>query len=61
MLQIVFFDGFIEALVVNWLYPLVLSDKTANTNGDNPTWGQAMNGSFSDEYLEAAGTDVETL
>ena len=44
------FDGSIEALVVNWLHPLMLAAKTASTNGDNPNWKQAMNGPFADEY-----------
>ena len=44
------FDGYIEDLFVNWLHPLILVAKTDNTNGDNPTWRQAMNGPFNDEY-----------
>ena len=55
------FYGYIDALVVNWLHPLILASKTANTNSDNPTQRQAMNGPFSDEYWEAAGTQVDTL
>ena len=55
------FDGSIKALVVNWIHPLMLEAKTANTNSYNPTWRQAMNCSFADEYWEAAGTEVETL
>ena len=39
----------------------MVASKTANTNGDNPTWRQAMNGPFADEYWEAYGTDIETL
>ena len=42
------FDGSIEALVVNWIHPLMLASKTSNTNGDNPTWIQVMNGPFAD-------------
>ena len=55
------FDGSIEALVVNWLHPLMLAAKTASTSGDNTNWKQAMNGLFADEYWEAACTEVETL
>ena len=39
----------------------MLVSKTANTNGDNPTWILEINGPFSGEYWEAAGTEVETL
>ena len=28
------FGGYIEALVINWLHPLMLAAKIANTNGD---------------------------
>ena len=61
MLWIVVFDGSIKALVFNWLHPLIISAKTANTNGDNPTWIQAMNGPFDGEYWDSDGTEVETL
>ena len=30
------FDGTVEALVVNWLHPLMLAAKTAGTSDDNP-------------------------
>ena len=36
-------DGTVEALVVNWLHPLMLAAKTAGTSDDNPNWKQAMN------------------
>ena len=39
----------------------MLESNTANTNGDNPTWRQAMKGPFADDYWEAAGTKVKTL
>ena len=55
------FDRSIEALVINWLHPLMLVSKTAHTNGDHHTWRQAMNGPFDGEYWEAAGIEVETL
>ena len=55
------FYGSIKDLFFNWIHPLMLAAKTANTNDDNPTWRQAMNGPFADGYLEAAGTEVETL
>ena len=50
------FGGSIEALVVNWLHHLMLESKTANTDGENPTWRKEMNGPFADEYWEESGT-----
>ena len=55
------FDGSVEALVVNWLHPLMLAAKSRGSDADNPNWNQAMNGPFADEYWEAACTEVETL
>ena len=55
------FDGSIKYLVVNWIHHLILAAKTANTNGENPTWRQAINGPFSGGYWETACTEVETL
>ena len=39
----------------------MLESNTANTNGDNPTWRQEMNGPFSDEYWEETVTKIEIL
>jgi len=55
------FDGFIEALVVNWLHPLMLTATSKGNHIDNLNWMQAMNGPFSREYLEAACVEVETM
>ena len=55
------FDGSIEALLVNWLHPLILEANTASNDGDIPNWKQAMNGSFADEYWDAACVEVKTL
>ena len=68
LIKIVHFDavdcdfyGSIKDLVFNWLHLLMISAKTANTNGDNTTWIQSMNGPFAGQYWEADGTEVETL
>ncbi|KAL7532071.1 hypothetical protein ACHAXR_006179 [Thalassiosira sp. AJA248-18] len=50
-----------ESLVVNWLHPLMLAAKSKGNDADNPTWIQAMNGPFSEEYWEAACIEVATL
>ena len=55
------YGGSIGDTVVNWLYPLMLAAKANKTDLDNPNWNQAMNGQFSEEYWEAACTEVQTL
>ena len=55
------FDGTIESLVANWLHPLMLAAKSKRNDADNPSWIQAMNGPFSQEYWEASCLEVETL
>ena len=32
------FDGTVEALAVDWLHPLMLAAKLADTSEDNPNW-----------------------
>ena len=39
----------------------MLAAKANKTDLDNPNWNQAMNGQFSEEYWEAACTEVQTL
>ena len=48
------FDGSIEALVVNWLYPWMLAAETNSISGDTHNWKQAMNGPFAGEYCDTA-------
>ena len=56
------FHIFLESLVVNWLHPLMLAAKTQSNQLDkNPNWLKAMNGTFAEEYWEAACIEVETL
>ena len=55
------FNGTVEELAVGWLHPLMLAAKTMANQNDNPTWFQAMNGPFSEEYWQAACIEVETL
>ncbi|KAL7524697.1 hypothetical protein ACHAXR_002241, partial [Thalassiosira sp. AJA248-18] len=39
----------------------MLAAKTASNQEDNPSWVQAMNGPFAEEYWQAACIEVETL
>ena len=48
-------------LVANWVHPLFLKAKSEASKEDNPSWRQAMNGPFKEEYWEAACKEIETL
>jgi hypothetical protein len=53
--------GAIEDLHVQMISPMILAAKTAATKEDNPTWWQAMNGPYAEEYWKAAQIEIETL
>ena len=53
--------GAIEDLHVQILSPMILAANTAATKEDTPTWWQARNGPFADEYWIAAQIEIETL
>ncbi len=55
------FNGSVESLVVNWLCHLMLAEKSRGNDLDNLNWLQEMNGSWEEEYWEAACIEVETL
>jgi hypothetical protein len=48
-------------LIANWVHLLFLKAKTEASKEDNPSWKQAMNGPFKDEYWKAAVKEIETL
>ena len=55
------YEGTTQDLIVNYVHPLFLKAKASASQENNPTWRQAMNGQFSDEYWEAAVTEIKTL
>ena len=55
------YSGTAEELIVNYVHPLFLKAKAAASSEDNPNWRQVMNGQFSDEYWDAAVSEIETL
>ena len=55
------YAGTSSDLVVEWLHPLLLAAKNNANKEDYPTWWQAMNGPFAEEYWKAAVLEVETL
>jgi len=42
--------GAIEDLHVQMISPMILAAKTTATKEDNPTWWQAMNGTYAEEF-----------
>lgn len=46
---------------VNYADPFVLAAKTTASSADNPTWNEAMNGPFAEEYWKAAEVEIRTL
>ena len=50
-----------EDLIVNCVHPLFLKAKVAVSAEDNPTWKQAFEGAFAEEYWQAVILEIETL
>ena len=53
--------GAIEDLHVQMISPLILAAKTAASKEDNPTWWQAMNSPYAEEFWKAVQIEIETL
>ena len=54
-------SGHLQGIYMNQVHPMILAAKSAASKDDNPTWWQAMNGPYSDQYFEAAKVEVMTL
>ena len=50
-----------QSLLVEWIHPFFLKAKAEASKGDNPSWKQAMNGPFADEFWGAAVKEYTTL
>ena len=48
-------------IICRWVHPLFLKAKSAASKEDNPTWKEATNGPFAEEYWEACKTEIATL
>jgi hypothetical protein len=53
--------GTIENLHVQSKLPLILAAKTMATKDNNPTWWQAMNGPYAEDFWKAAQIEINTL
>ena len=54
-------DGSLQDLQILLAHPLILAAESAASKEDNPTWWQAMNGPYADDYWKAAEAEIMTL
>ncbi len=50
-----------EKLIVNYVHPLFLKAHSAASKLDNPSWKEATQGKFADEYWKAMELEIATL
>ena len=55
------YSGTAEELIVNYVHPLVLKAHSAASKFDNPSWKEATQGKFADEYWKAMELEIATL
>ncbi len=55
------YSGTAEELIVNYLHPLILKAHSAASKLDNPSWKEATQGKFADEYWKAMELEIATL
>ncbi len=54
-------SGTAEKLIVNYVHPLFLEAHSAASKLDYPSWKEATQGKFADEYLKAMEQEIATL
>jgi len=55
------YSGTAEELIVSYVHPLFLKAHSAASREDNPSWKQATQGKFADEYWKAMELEIATL
>ena len=55
------YSGTPEELIVSYVHPLFLKAHSASSKEDNPSWKQATQGKFADEYWKAMELEIATL
>ena len=55
------YSGTAEELIVSYVPPLFLKAHSAASKEDNPSWKQATQGKFADEYWKAMELEIATL
>jgi hypothetical protein len=55
------YGGTVEELIVSYVHPLFLKAHSAMRKEDNPSWSQATQGKFADEYWKDMELEIATL
>ena len=55
------YSGTAEELIVSYVHPLFLKAHSAASREDNPSWKQATQGKFANEYWTAMELEIATL
>ena len=55
------YSGTAKDLIVSYVHPLFLKAHSAASKEDNPSWKQATQGKFADEYWKAMELEIATL
>ena len=55
------YSGTAEELIVSYVHPLFLKAHSSASREDNPSWKQATQGKFADEYWKAMELEIATL
>ncbi len=55
------YSGTAEELIVSYVHPLFLKAHSAASREDNPSWKQATQDKFADEYWKAMELEIATL
>ena len=55
------YSGTAKELIVSYVHPLFLKAHSAASREDNPSWKQATQGKFADEYWKAMELEIATL
>ena len=55
------YSGTAEELIVSYVHPLFLKAHSAASKLDNPSWKEAIQGKFANEYWKAMELEIATL
>ena len=54
-------NGYHQDMYIHQAHPMILGATSAASKEDSPTWWQAMNGPYAEEYWKAAQVKISTL
>ena len=55
------YDGTMEELIINYVHPLFLKDRSAASRKDNPNWHKVTTGVSAANYWKATKVEIATL